>query len=57
MYKTAPLDFVHCLNYKITMFWKLDSAVFNKKRAEEDRESICWGSLVELAIELEVILV
>jgi hypothetical protein len=60
MCKTVPLDFVHGLNHKITMCWKLDSACLQlkkKKREEEDRESICLGSLVELAVDLEVVLV
>jgi enoyl reductase-like protein len=58
MCKTVPLDFVHCLNHKITMSWKLDSAFqLKKKREEKARESICLGSLAELAVDLEVVLV
>jgi hypothetical protein len=51
MCNIALLDFVHLVNYKITI-WKLDSASVFWYRGEKRTENLYFGPLVELSSDL-----
>jgi hypothetical protein len=52
MCKIALLDFVHCLNNKITPVQKLDSTSLSSGRNGARRQRTYLGLLVELASDL-----